>query len=45
MICHWLRDYSKYGGDAFNAKPHRKVNYFAALHMSKVLIKTEGLRL
>lgn len=32
MTCHRLRDYGKYGEDAFNLKLHRKGNPFAALH-------------
>ena len=45
MICHWLRDYGKYGESAFNSKSHRKGNPFAALHTSKTLTETERLRL
>ena len=45
MICHWLRDYGKYGEAAFNSKSHRKGNPFAALHTSKTLTETERLRL
>ena len=45
MICHWLRDYGKCGETAFDSKPHRKGNPFAALHTSKTLTETERLRL
>ena len=45
MICHWLRDYGKYGEIAFNSKAHKKGNPFAALHTSKTLTETERLRL
>ena len=45
MICHWIRDYGKYGEDAFNLKSYRKGNSFAALHTSKTLSETEKLRL
>ena len=45
MICHWLRDYGKYGESAFNSKSYRKGNSFAALHTSKTLTETERLRL
>ena len=34
MICHWIRDYGKYGEDAINPKGHPG-NPFAALHTSK----------
>ena len=44
MICHWLRDYGKYGEAAFNPKGHPG-NPFAALHTSKTLTETERLRL
>ena len=44
MICHWLRDYGKYGEDAFNPKGHPG-NPFAALHTSKTLTENERLRL
>ena len=36
MICHWLRDYGKYGEAAFNPKGHPG-NPFATLHTSKTL--------
>lgn len=44
MICHWLRDYGKYGEAAFE---HKKCsgNPFAALHTSKNLTEPERLRL
>jgi len=45
MICHWLRDYGKYGEAAFESKSHRKGNHFAALNTSKTLTETERLRL
>ena len=45
MICHWLRDYDKYGEKAFDSKSSRKGNPFAALHTSKTLTETERLRL
>ena len=45
MICHWLKDYDKYGEAAFNSKSHRQGNHFAALHTSKSLTETERLRL
>lgn len=41
MICHWIRDYGKYGEEAFNSKSHRKSNFFT----SKTLSETERLRL
>lgn len=44
MICHWLRDYGKYGEAAFEHKK-RSGNPFAALHTSKNLTETERLRL
>ena len=44
MICHWLRDYDKYGETAFNPKRHPG-NHFAALHTSKTLTETEKLKL
>ena len=44
MICHWLRDYGKYGEAAFDSKRHSG-NHFAALHTSKTLTETERLRL
>ena len=44
MICHWLRDYGKYGEAAFNPKGHPG-NPFAALHTSKTLNESESLRL
>ena len=44
MICHWLRDYGKYGEAAFNPKGHPG-NPFAALHTSKTLTESERLRL
>ena len=44
MICHWLRDYGKYGEAAFNPKGHPG-NPFAALHTSKTLTEIERLRL
>ena len=44
MICHWLRDYGKYGEAAFNPKGHPG-NPFAALHTSKTLTETERTRL
>ena len=44
MICHWLRDYGKYGEAAFNPKGHPG-NPFAALHTSKTLNESERLRL
>lgn len=44
MICHWLRDYGKYGEAAFNYKGHPG-NPFAALHTSKTLTENECLRL
>lgn len=44
MICHWLRDYGKYGEAAFNSKRHPG-NPFAALHTSKTLSESERLRL
>ena len=45
MICHWIRDYEKYGEAAFDSKSHKKANPFAALHTSKTLTETERLRL
>jgi len=45
MICHWIRDYEKYGEAAFDSKSHKKGNPFAALHTSKTLTETERLRL
>ena len=45
MICHWLKDYGKYGESAFDSKSHKKGNSFAALHTSKTLTETERLRL
>lgn len=45
MICHWLRDYGKYGEMAFNPKVRRKGNSFAALNTSETLTETERLRL
>ncbi|MBQ6999184.1 MAG: transposase [Clostridia bacterium] len=45
MICHWLRDYGKYGEKAFDSKSHRKGNPFSALHTSKSLSETDRLRL
>ncbi|MEG2200036.1 MAG: transposase, partial [Anaerovorax sp.] len=45
MICHWLKDYEKDGESAFDLKSYRKGNLFAALHTSKTLTETEGLRL
>lgn len=44
MICHWLRDYGKYGEAAFNPKGNPG-NPFAALHTSKTLTEIERLRL
>ena len=44
MICHWLRDYGKYGEATFNYKGHPG-DHFAALHTSKSLTETERLRL
>ena len=41
IICHWLRDYEKYGEAAFNPKGHPG-NPFAALHTSKTLTEIEG---
>ncbi len=34
MICHWLRDYNKYGEKAFDGKNKYKGNPYAALHTS-----------
>ncbi len=45
MLCHWIRDYGKYGEAAFDSKSHRKGNPYAALHKSKSLTETERLRL
>ena len=44
MICHWLKDYDKYGEMAFNPKRHTG-NHFAALHTSKTLTEIEKLKL
>lgn len=44
MICHWLRDYGKYGEAAFNHRWHPG-NPFAALDTNKILTETEKLRL
>lgn len=43
MICHWLRDYGKYGEAAFNPKGHPG-NPFAALHTRKALTEIERFR-
>lgn len=44
MICHWLKDYDKYGKVAFNPKKHTG-NHFVVLHASKTLTETEKLKL
>lgn len=44
MICHWLRDYGKYGEATFNYKVHPG-NPFAVLHTSKTLTESERLQL
>lgn len=44
MICHWIRDYNKYGETAITPKGHPG-NKFAALHTSKSLTENEMLRL
>lgn len=44
LICHWLRDYGKYGEEAFNYKG-QPGNPFVALYTSKTLTGAERLRL
>ncbi len=45
IICHWLKDYGKYGEATFNLKLKRKGNPFAAFNTNKTLTETERLRL
>lgn len=44
MICHWVKDYNKFGETAFEPKK-RRGNPFTALNASKTISETEKLKL